>query len=1147
MRPMRALAFATVGAAGVLAIASAGDAATFLSFNSQPGDRIGQGQQWTLTPADGSITAIPYAGGVQTHFHSPTTGTEWDLYFIPPSGTAIAPGAYEHVIRYIIEPSVHPALRVESINDCSYGITGRFVVREAVFSGNSLQSFAVDYEQHCLHSIPGDVPALFGSVRFNSAVPTTSVLSVDNVALYEGDSGNVNAGFTVSLSAPSTSSVTVQYATADGSATAGQDYQTTSGTLTFPSGTTARGVDVPVFGNTALGVTRTFALNLSGASGAAIANAQGIGTILDDDGQRTYLYLDRPQQPNGPRIQETLTPLDGTFQAYRPYTANPSFVHVHYSGDQFLPWDLEFAAPPSTPLVPGIYEGAVAIGHQGVAHPGLEVINGGGGCDGPARFVVLELVTVGDTIQSFAADFEQACGGLPYFGSIRFNSAVSRTPRLSVNSIRVYEGDVGTADAAFTVSLSSPSVNSVTVPYATSDGTAVAGTDYLTTTGTVILPAGVTHQTVTVPILGNTTAADGSRTFSLNLGSPSGAPVVYGSGTGTIVDDEGPRTFISVNSEPGDWAGQGLQRTLTPLDGTITAGAVGGGVHVHFEGDNNLDLDFMPAQSGTLAPGSYVDDADSSFATAQQPALFVHGYHCDSTKGRFTVYDVSFALDGSVSSFAADFEQHCDGSDAAWFGSVRYAYVIPAAPVALSVSDRAVTEGDAAVKTAQFVVSLSSPVAALVTVDYATADSSAVSGVDFTATAGTLTFKPGETVKWISVPILGDTTLELDKTFDVTLSNAVGATIARAVASGTIRNDDTHFLDRQTIRLAAVKNGTTLTSITTVPSINVTLDSNVSWTASSNQAFVSVSPASGSGKQTLTLQVDPIGLPATGYAPATTITVVAAGVTNDVVVFIDVYAPGTTAAPFGFLDTPADGLGGVQGATPITGWSLDDIGIDRVEIWRDPVNGDPPPAANGKVFIGRGTFVSGARPDVASQFWTYPEAGRAGWGYMLLTNMLPNPNTGAPVGGVGTFKLYAYAVDMEGHSTLLGTRTFTCDNTAGNKPFGTIDTPAQGQTVSGKLDSFGWVLTPLPAAIPTDGSTITLFIDGMPQGTVLYNLPRNDVSTLFPGYANTSGPVGYFAVDTTKLANGVHTIFWVVTDDMARGEGIGSRYFTVLN
>jgi hypothetical protein len=98
-------------------------------------------------------------------------------------------------------------------------------------------------------------------------------------------------------------------------------------------------------------------------------------------------------------------------------------------------------------------------------------------------------------------------------------------------------------------------------------------------------------------------------------------------------------------------------------------------------------------------------------------------------------------------------------------------------------------------------------------------------------------------------------------------------------------------------------------------------------------------------------------------------------------------------------------------------------------------------------------------------------------------------------------------------------------------------------------------LTPQPNIIPLDGSTIEVYIDGLPQGHPVYNNYRVDIATLFPGYRNAGvlgmpaggGAVGYFFIDTTKLANGLHTIAWSVSDGAGNAAGIGSRYFIVQN
>ncbi|MFC2145782.1 hypothetical protein ACFLRT_00305 [Acidobacteriota bacterium] len=99
-------------------------------------------------------------------------------------------------------------------------------------------------------------------------------------------------------------------------------------------------------------------------------------------------------------------------------------------------------------------------------------------------------------------------------------------------------------------------------------------------------------------------------------------------------------------------------------------------------------------------------------------------------------------------------------------------------------------------------------------------------------------------------------------------------------------------------------------------------------------------------------------------------------------------------------------------------------------------------ADNSPSDTGDAVFVEGARPDVEKAYPGYPMNYRAGWGYMMLTNFLPN-------GGNGTFKIHAIAVDSEGHQVTLGTKTINCDNTNAVKPFGAIDTPDQGGTASG--------------------------------------------------------------------------------------------------
>ena len=74
-----------------------------------------------------------------------------------------------------------------------------------------------------------------------------------------------------------------------------------------------------------------------------------------------------------------------------------------------------------------------------------------------------------------------------------------------------------------------------------------------------------------------------------------------------------------------------------------------------------------------------------------------------------------------------------------------------------------------------------------------------------------------------------------------------------------------------------------------------------------------------------------------------------------------------------------------------------------------------------------------------------------------------------------------------------------------------------------------------------------VYVDGVAVGSPSYNHYRSDVATLFPGLANSGGPVGFKIIDTTTLSNGLHTIVWTATDNLGVTSGLGSRFFRVSN
>ena len=308
------------------------------------------------------------------------------------------------------------------------------------------------------------------------------------------------------------------------------------------------------------------------------------------------------------------------------------------------------------------------------------------------------------------------------------------------------------------------------------------------------------------------------------------------------------------------------------------------------------------------------------------------------------------------------------------------------------------------------------------------------------------------------------------------------------------------------------------------------------WTATADGPNIKVSPSSGVGNAVLQVSVTP------GFGQY--VTIAAPSISSSVGISVHIFSV-ANGAPFGSFDTPADNTTGVAGAIPVTGWALDNIGVTKVDIWREPVASETPGAL---VYVGDGTFVAGVRSDLPPKYPNTPLNERGGWGYMLLTNFLPNNNGGTGGLGNGTYKLHAMAHNQAGLTTDLGTKTIVVDNAHASKPFGTIDTPAQGATASGNAYvNFGWAVTQNPYMIPIDGSTINVYLDGVAVGHPTYNQFRSDIATLFPGLANSNGAVGFYYIDTTTLANGLHNISWSVVDNQGRGDGIGSRYFNVLN
>ena len=136
-------------------------------------------------------------------------------------------------------------------------------------------------------------------------------------------------------------------------------------------------------------------------------------------------------------------------------------------------------------------------------------------------------------------------------------------------------------------------------------------------------------------------------------------------------------TALFLDSQPGDYIGQGVHRTLTPSDGTFSASRnPRNGVNLVFApqgmpGDFWF-LEFAARGNVRLVVGVYGSAA--MYPTAPLTALSVSGagHSCGAITGRYVVLEAVYRTDGSVERFAADFEQHCNDTLPALFGAIRY-------------------------------------------------------------------------------------------------------------------------------------------------------------------------------------------------------------------------------------------------------------------------------------------------------------------------------------------------------------------------------------------------------------------------------------------------------------------------------------------
>ncbi len=571
-------------------------------------------------------------------------------------------------------------------------------------------------------------------IRDDEGVPR---LSVSDASASEAD-GTLT--FTVTIGGQTRGPATVDYATADGTAVAGRDYTATTGKLRLDPGAPPRTITVALSDDAVHEAVETFSVVLSRPVGAILDDAIGTGSIRDDD-------------------ESPLVTIHGSESAERGLldfvvklsTASEATISVTYATDQFEPED-----PPAYVLAQA---GADFVHQQGVLTfaPGetaktlrVEVLEDR--IDESVEAVVMTLR------QPVNVRFQrrEGSGVCPWSGCGAIACCDCGTiiddDRTGL-SIADATGSEDAVRLSFDVTLGGQVEGPVTVAYATSDGTAVAGEDYLATDGSLTFQAGAVRQTIDVEMVDGD-GIEMTETFVVDLSGATGAPLLDAQGIGTITDDDGPS--LSVSDAEGGEADilefvVTLEETLelaatvdyATSDGTAVAGE-------DYESGSGT-LTFAPGESARTVSVSPLDDdydesAETFHITLSSPE--------NATLGRATATGTVFDDDRSPT---------------------------------LSIAGATGREGG----TLAFVVMLAGTTSArMVTVAYRTRDGSAVAGEDYEATSGRLTFAPGETLATVSVTVLDDRIDEPEEHLRLQLSAPRNAILVAGEATGTIIDND---------------------------------------------------------------------------------------------------------------------------------------------------------------------------------------------------------------------------------------------------------------------------------------------------------------------------------------------------------------------
>lgn len=597
----------------------------------------------------------------------------------------------------------------------------------------AVADFNSDNEDDVLFTQPTGASVALLLNNFTTSLPC---LNISDATVTETDSGTTNAVFTVTLSEASAQTVKVNYFTVPvfsltTSSTKGVDFENLPDTLTFLPGETSKTINVPVKGDLIDEIDQLFAVVLTTPVNATISTGKGFGTIVDNDPPPTISVNDTSV------VEGTQFP-----QASATFT-------VSLSSASEKPISVQFGFTPGTATNNVDY----------VTFSGLGTLEFAPGQTSKTAQVSITLDNVFEPDETFFIDLSNPTNATVADAQGQAtitNDDPQPTVSVAVQTFRT-EGAQGTSgNASVEVRLSNPSYQTITASFATANGSATAGTDYVTTSGDVTFNPGETLKTIAVQVNGDN-IDEINETFLVNLTSPVNATLGIAQGTVLIQDDDGPT--LSIGDVSVTEGNSGVTNAVFTV--TLSSASV-----------QDIFVNYLTADGTAFGNGDFQRIFSNMLfipagATSATITVRVFGEFAIENDETFFV-NLQFPSNATIADGQGQGTIVNDDSNGKLqFSSATFSATEDSGGVTVTVNRVDGATG-------------------IVTVDFETSNGTATAGNDYTATAGKLTFNQGETSKTFFIPFAGDSVFEGDETLNVTLSNPTGGAVLGTPATAVL-------------------------------------------------------------------------------------------------------------------------------------------------------------------------------------------------------------------------------------------------------------------------------------------------------------------------------------------------------------------------